>query len=36
MPDPIASAINLMLDHIHQMENQLETMYQKLNDGCIQ
>lgn len=36
MPDPIASAINLMLDHIHQMDKQLEIMCQKLNDAGIQ
>ncbi|MBS4052645.1 MAG: serine O-acetyltransferase [Methylomonas sp.] len=36
MPDPIANAINLMLDHIHQMDKQIETMCQKLNDAGIQ
>lgn len=36
MPDPIANAINLMLDHIHQMDKQLETMCRKLNDAGIQ
>lgn len=36
MPDPIANAINLMLDHIHQMDRQLEVMCQKLNDAGIQ
>jgi serine O-acetyltransferase len=36
MPDPIANAINLMLDHIHQMDKQLETMCQKLNAAGIQ
>lgn len=35
MPDPIANAINLMLDHIHQMDRQIETMCQKLNDAGI-
>lgn len=36
MPDPIANAINLMLDHIHQMDKQLDVMCQKLNDAGIQ
>lgn len=36
MPDPIANAINLMLDHIHQMDKQIEVMCQKLNDAGIQ
>lgn len=36
MPDPIANAINLMLDHIHQMDKQIETMCQKLNAAGIQ
>lgn len=36
MPDPIANAINLMLDHIHQMDKQLEAMCRKLNDAGIQ
>ena len=31
MPDPIANAINLMLDHIHQMDKQLENFQQVLN-----
>lgn len=35
MPDPIANAINLMLDHIHQMDKQLEHMQQKLNEAGI-
>lgn len=35
MPDPIANAINLMLDHIHQMDKQLGVMCQKLNDAGI-
>ena len=35
MPDPIANAINLMLDHIHQMDKQIEVMCQKLNDAGI-
>jgi len=36
MPDPIANAINLMLDHIHQMDKQIENMCQKLNAAGIQ
>ncbi len=36
MPDPIAAAINLMLDHIHQMDKQLEAMCQKLSEAGIQ
>lgn len=36
MPDPIANAINLMLDHIHQMDKQLESMRQKLTAAGIQ
>ncbi len=36
MPDPIANAINLMLDHIHHMDKQLDVMCQKLNDAGIQ
>ncbi|MDD2760494.1 MAG: serine O-acetyltransferase [Methylomonas sp.] len=35
MPDPIANAINLMLDHIHQMDKQLELMCRNLNDAGI-
>ncbi len=31
MPDPIANAINLMLDHIHEMDKQLEDMRQALS-----
>jgi len=34
--DPIANAINLMLDHIQQMDKQLETMRQKLNEAGIE
>ncbi|MEY4768077.1 MAG: hypothetical protein RL637_716 [Pseudomonadota bacterium] len=30
MPDPIAQAINQMLDHIHQMDKQVEAMQQAL------
>ncbi|MGR8929674.1 MAG: serine O-acetyltransferase [Gammaproteobacteria bacterium] len=36
MPDPIANAINLMLDHIHQMDKQLEGMCLKLKDAGIE
>jgi len=36
MPDPIANAINLMLDHIHQMDRQLDVMCQKLTEAGIQ
>lgn len=36
MPDPIANAINLMLDHIHQMDKQLDVICRKLNDAGIQ
>jgi len=36
MPDPIANAINLMLDHIHQMDQQLEGMRQTLNAAGIE
>ncbi len=35
MPDPVAHAINHMLDHIHAMDKQLETMKQLLNDAGI-
>jgi serine O-acetyltransferase len=35
MPDPIANAINLMLDHIHTMDTQLDRMRQALNDAGI-
>lgn len=31
MPDPIANAINLMLDHIHEMDKQLADMRQALS-----
>jgi serine O-acetyltransferase len=33
LPDPIANAINLMLDHIHQMDKQIEAMCQTLNES---
>lgn len=32
MPDPIANAINRMLDHIHALDNQIELMKKALND----
>ncbi|MBD9363573.1 serine O-acetyltransferase [Methylomonas fluvii] len=35
MPDPIANAINLMLDHIHQLDKQIADMQQVLNDAGI-
>lgn len=35
MPDPIANAINAMLDHIHQMDKQLTSMRQTLRDAGI-
>ncbi len=35
MPDPIAYAINHMLDHIHAMDRQIETMQKALNDAGI-
>ena len=35
MPDPIANAINLMLDHIHQLDKQLEDMQQVLHGAGI-
>ncbi|WP_415880328.1 serine O-acetyltransferase [Methylomonas sp. TEB] len=35
MPDPIANAINLMLDHIHQLDKQIADMQQVLNDADI-
>lgn len=34
--DPIANAINLMLDHIQAMDNQLELMRNKLNQAGIE
>lgn len=36
MPDPVAYAINHMLDHIHMMDKQLEGMKQALNEAGIQ
>jgi len=35
MPDPVAYAINHMLDHIHAMDRQIETMQKALNDAGI-
>jgi len=32
MPDPVANAVNAMLDHIHAMDNRMETMCQALKD----
>ncbi|WP_305906633.1 serine O-acetyltransferase [Methylomarinum sp. Ch1-1] len=36
MPDPVANAINHMLDHIHQMDKQLEGMKRVLNEAGIE
>ena len=36
MPDPIAHTINLMLDHIHKTDEQLNHMQQQLNKAGIQ
>ncbi|OAI10497.1 serine acetyltransferase [Methylomonas koyamae] len=35
MPDPIANAINLMLDHIHHLDQQLDDMQKVLSDAGI-
>ena len=35
MPDPVAYAINRMLDHIHLLDKQIETMQKALNDAGI-
>ncbi len=35
MPDPVAHAINHMLDHIHLMDKQLDNMKKVLNDAGI-
>ncbi|MFI3186359.1 MAG: serine O-acetyltransferase [Methylococcaceae bacterium] len=35
VPDPIAYAINHMLDHIHAMDRQIETLQNALNDAGI-
>jgi len=32
MPDPVANAVNAMLDHIHAMDNKMETMCKALKD----
>jgi serine O-acetyltransferase len=36
VPDPIAYAINHMLDHIHEMDGQIETLKNALHDAGIQ
>ena len=36
MPDPVAHAINHMLDHIHLMDKQLDSMKRKLNEAGIE
>jgi serine O-acetyltransferase len=33
MPDPVANAINKMLDHIHGMDKEMEAMKKMLNDA---
>ena len=35
MPDPVAYAINHMLDHIHSLDQQIETMQKALNESGI-
>ncbi len=35
MPDPVAYAINRMLDHIHSLDKQIEIMQKALNDSGI-
>ncbi|MEQ1528880.1 MAG: serine O-acetyltransferase [Methylococcales bacterium] len=35
MPDPVANAINLMLDHIHSMDKQLELMQKALDEAGV-
>ena len=35
MPDPVVSAINIMLDHIHKMDEQINTMNQVLKEAGI-
>jgi serine O-acetyltransferase len=35
MPDPVAYAINHMLDHIHALDKQIETMQQAINEAGI-
>ncbi len=36
MPDPIANAINHMLDHIHAMDKQIDSLRQVLNEAGIE
>jgi serine O-acetyltransferase len=36
MPDPIAIAINRMLNHIHTLDKQIESMQEALNNAGIQ
>ncbi|MDT4332681.1 serine O-acetyltransferase [Methylomonas sp. MED-D] len=36
MPDPIANAINLMLDHIHQLDKQVEEMRERLRASGVE
>ncbi len=36
MPDPVAQAINHMLDHIHQMDKQIEGMKRVMNEAGIE
>jgi hypothetical protein len=36
MPDPVASAINLMLDHIEALDKQIDTMQKAMNEAGIQ
>lgn len=35
MPDPVASAINRMLDHINELDKQIETMQKAMSDAGI-
>jgi serine O-acetyltransferase len=35
MPDPVANTINRMLDHIHLLDKQIETMQKALKDAGI-
>ena len=36
MPDPVAYAINHMLDHIQNLDKQVETLQKAINDAGIQ
>jgi len=36
MPDPVTHSLNRMLDHIHLMDKQIETMKQALNEAGIE